>query len=196
MMQLFSTTRLASAKTAAVMLLIAGFGLMISDKLANKDAKQDDKAPVGLKPFRDFTVVHGVVSTILTTPDSTGHDLGDQRVLPATPIYNTKGGLIGRLDAELLTTSINYPVDGDEIRMSTLNFVFGTGDSNLAGSADQIIVSGSGYYPSDESTIAVGDALVRSIVGGSGAYSGASGSCYTEHLADGTWRHTFRFARP
>lgn len=196
MMQLFFFTRSASAKAAAVMLLFAGFGLMISDKIANSNGWQNDKRPAGLKPFKDFTVVHGVVSTILTTPDSTGHELGDQRVLTATPIYNTKGGLLGRLDAELLTTSIDYPVDGDEIRMSTLNFVFGTGDSNLAGSADQIVVSGSGYYPSDESTIAVGDALVRSIVGGSGAYSGASGSCYTEHLADGTWRHTFRFDRP
>jgi hypothetical protein len=29
------------------------------------------------------------------------------------------------------------------------------------------------------------------ILGGSGKYAGASGWCVTEHLPDGTWRHTF-----
>lgn len=187
------TTRVRSIVTVLAMAAVA---ILMTNNMAISGNKQNDKGGVSSGTRRDFTVTHGVVATILTTPLSDGHQLGDQRVLPATPIYDLDGSPVGRLDAELLTTSINYPADGDEIRMSTLNFIFGVGDSNLAGSAHQIVVSGSGYYPGDESTIAVGDALVRSIVGGSGAFSGASGSCYTEHLQDGTWRHTFRFARP
>jgi len=179
-----------------MVLVLAGFGVLVTQTTAISSGKQSNSGAGALRSLREFTVTHGVVATILTTPGSSGHELGDQRVLPATPIFDLKGNPVGRLDAELLTTSIDYPVDGDEIRMSTLNFVFGTGDSNLAGSADQIIVSGSGYYPGNESTIAVGEALIRAIVGGSGAFTGASGSCYTEHLADGTWRHTFRFTRP
>lgn len=140
---------------------------------------------------RRFTVTHGPAVTQMVTAGSTGHQLGDLRVLPAMPIANTNGAMIGRLDAQLVTTSIDYPVVGDEVRMSVLNFVFGEGNANLAGSADQLQVSGSGYYPSSQSTIPVGQALVRPITGGSGAYAGASGWARTEHLADNTWRHTF-----
>jgi hypothetical protein len=33
---------------------------------------------------------------------------------------------------------------------------------------------------------------VRPILGGSGAFAGVQGDAETEHLADDTWRHTFR----
>lgn len=140
---------------------------------------------------RSFTVAHGPAVTQLTTAGSTGHQLGDLRVLPAMPITNANGAIVGRLDAQLVTTSVDYPTFGDEVRMSVLNFVFGEGTANFAGSADQLQVSGSGYYPSTQSTIPVGEALVRPITGGSGVYAGASGWARTEHLADNTWRHTF-----
>jgi hypothetical protein len=140
---------------------------------------------------RAFTVTHGPAVTMLTTAGSTGHQLGDLRVLPAMPIANATGAIVGRLDAQLVTTSVDYPTFGDEVRMSVLNFVFGEGTANFAGSADQLQVSGSGYYPSTQSTIPVGEALVRPITGGSGVYAGASGWARTEHLADNTWRHTF-----
>ena len=61
---------------------------------------------------------------------------------------------------------------------------------------DQVIVTGSGYYPGDQSTIAVGAVLVRPIVGGSGAYAGASGWAESSHLEDGSWRHTLYIVMP
>lgn len=140
---------------------------------------------------RVFSVTHGVVATQLVTAGSQGHQLGDLRVLTATPILDASGTVVGRLDAQLLTTTIDFPTPGDEVRMSTLNFVFGQGTTHYAGSADQLIVSGSGYYPGNQSTIPVGNALIRPITGGSGAYAGASGWAETEHFLDGTWRHTF-----
>ena len=145
---------------------------------------------------RALVVTHGPVATQLTTPGSDGHQLGDQRVLTATPIFDRRAREVGRLDAQLLTTSIDYPASGDEVRMTTLNFVFGDSSGLLAGSPDQIIVSGSGYYPRQQGTIAGGLDLMRPIIGGSGRFSGASGSALTEHLGDDSWRHTLRFILP
>ena len=143
-----------------------------------------------------FSVTHAAVQTLLVTPGSSGSRLGDFRVLPATPIRDTAGLISGRLDATLTTTSVDFPAAGDEVRMGQLNFVFGAGDGQFAGSADQILVSGSGFYPGISSTIATGSTLVRPIIGGSGQYSGAIGSVRSEHLADGSWRHTFDFFVP
>lgn len=141
---------------------------------------------------RVFTVTHASITTQLVTAGSDGHQLGDLRVLTATPIANAAGTVVGRLDAQLVTTTIDFPNPGDQVRMSTLNFVFGRNtNAQLAGSADQIIVSGSGFYPADQSALATGTVLVRPITGGSGSFAGASGWARSEHLTDGTWRHTF-----
>jgi hypothetical protein len=147
---------------------------------------------------RTITVTHGVVATLLVTSDSMGHQLGDLRVLPATVLRDASSLLVvGRLDAQLLTTSVDYPAIGDEVRMSTLNFVFGANASDhLAGIADQVVVSGSGFYPSMNSTIQVGATLVRPVVGGSGRFAGATGEAKTEHLQDGSWRHTLMLRLP
>jgi len=140
---------------------------------------------------RSFTVTHGPIAPQLTTPGSAGHQLGDLRVLTATPIFNRVMTQVGRLDAQLITTSIDYPAVGDEVRMTTLNFVFGTATGHLAGAADQIVVSGSGFYPSTLSALAAGFKLIRPITGGSGRYAGATGWVETEHLGNESWRHTF-----
>jgi hypothetical protein len=162
----------------------------------NGIAVADNGGREAAKPAtRSFTVTHGPITTQLTTPGSAGHQLGDLRVLPATPIFNRSMVEIGRLDAHLITTSVDYPTQGDEVRMTTLNFVFGAATGHLAGSADQIIVSGSGYYPSALSTIAAGLKLIRPITGGSGRYAGAGGWVETEHLGDDSWRHTFYILR-
>lgn len=153
------------------------------------------ETPRDLVPFR-FTVTHASVKTLLVTPGSPGHQLGDLRVLPATAIQDLNGTIVGRIDATLTTTSIDYPGVGDEVRMGNLHFIFGTGEFHLAGSADQLLVAGSGFYPGISSTIATGATLVRPIIGGSGQYSGAIGSATSEHLANGSWRHTFDFLVP
>lgn len=191
-MRISNLSVLSRLAVACVGLLLIAFTLAATDASAGfAHAQQGHGSGQGGAFERRFTVTHGPAVTQMVTAGSTGHQLGDLRVLPAMPIADTSGAILGRLDAQLVTTSIDYPVVGDEVRMSVLNFVFGEGNANLAGSADQLQVSGSGYYPSSQSTIPVGQALVRPITGGSGAYAGASGWARTEHLADNTWRHTF-----
>ena len=177
---------LSSTRMLICVLLLALGGPATADSRSGESSKHGT---------RSFTITHGPVVTQLTTPGSTGHQLGDLRVLTATPIFNRSMVEIGRLDAQLITTSIDYPAQGDEVRMTTLNFVFGAATGHLAGSADQIIVSGSGYYPSTLSTIAAGLKLIRPITGGSGRYAGAGGWAETEHLGDDSWRHTFYILR-
>lgn len=171
---------------------LAATGESTGSPAAGQGASRDRDARVE----RVFSVTHGAVATLLVTAGSQGHQLGDLRVLTATPIVDASGNVVGRLDAQLLTTTIDYPTPGDEVRMSTLNFVFGQGTTHYAGSADQLQVSGSGYYPGNQSTIPVGNALIRPITGGSGAYAGAAGWAETEHFLDGTWRHTFHLLPP
>lgn len=187
-----SKTRNEMRRVVHWLALVAGLiaahpTLAVGDKPAGREADGATKVLV---------VTHGPVATRLTTPGSNGHQLGDQRVLTATPIFDRRAREVGRLDAQLLTTSIDYPASGDEVRMTTLNFVFGGSSGLLAGSPDQIIVSGSGYYPRQQGTIAGGLDLVRPIVGGSGRFSGATGSALTEHLGDDSWRHTLRLVLP
>lgn len=144
-----------------------------------------------------FAVTHAAVTTELVTPGSDGHELGDVRVNVATPTYFEDGEPAGRYDALLVTTTVDYPNPGDEVRMVQLNFIFGEAEADqLAGSADQLIVSGSGYYPAGGSTLRTGTALVRTITGGSGEFAGATGWAESEHFEDGTWRHTFHVLLP
>lgn len=135
---------------------------------------------------RSLTVTHGPVVTTLTTAGSDGHQLGDLRVTSLPLGADGTEGEVGRLDASLLTTSIDQPNAGDEIRISTLIFTLGD-------AANQVVVTGSGLYPAAGSTIAIDSVIVRPITGGSGRFAGVSGWAESEHLADGTWRHTLNF---
>jgi quercetin dioxygenase-like cupin family protein len=134
-----------------------------------------------------FAVTHGPVTTSLVGETSDGHELGDLRVTSLPIDWEEDGAPAGRLDAMLLTTSVDSPIVGDETRISTLVFVFGDG-------ADQLVVTGSGFYPAAGSTIAVSASIERAIVGGSGVYAGASGWALSEHRDDGSWRHVFHLA--
>ena len=175
----------------SIILALGVTGLLLTSASADNGKRRQGRNDGPQKKKFVFTVTHDEVVTLLTTADSDGHQLGDLRVLPATPIYDEDGVLIGRLDAELTTSTIDYPEVGDEIRMSVLNFIFGENTDHFAGSSDQLIVSGSGFYPSQQSTIATGNLLIRPVTGGSGRFFGATGSATTEHFADGSWRHTF-----
>jgi len=131
-----------------------------------------------------LTVTHEAVTITLANPASDGHQLGDLRVTTIPVADETGSDAIGRLDSTLTTVGIDTPNAGDEIRISVLVFSF---DDN----ADQIVVQGSAYYPRAGGTIAADTTIERPITGGSGAYAGATGWAQTEHLEDGSWRHTF-----
>jgi quercetin dioxygenase-like cupin family protein len=91
---------------------------------------------------------------------------------------------VGQLDSTLTTVGIDQPNPGDEVRISVLIFSFND-------YADQIVVNGTAAYPKAGSTLAAGTAVTRPITGGTGAFAGATGWAESEHLEDGSWRHTF-----
>lgn len=135
-----------------------------------------------------FSVFHGAVTSVLANPDSDGHQLGDLRVVSLPTEFDSGRGA-GRLDATLITTSIDTPDPNDETRISNLIFVFGLG-------VDQITVNGSGFYPGAGGTIDLDSSLIRPITGGSGAFAGATGWAETRHFPDNTWEHTFHLQTP
>ena len=135
-------------------------------------------------PERTVAVTHGPVTATLVDAAPTGTSPGDQRYFS---IATGGDGGTGRLEAILSTTGIDVPQKGTEIRTGQLIFTFGTG-------GDQLTVMGASAYPSAGSTIAEGTTTIRPIVGGSGAYAGATGWCESIHNADGTWRHVLHLA--
>jgi len=145
-------------------------------------------APTALGRGRLFdgtslVVTHGPVEIALADPASDGHRLGDLRVT-SVPTTDEAGNPLGRLDSTLTTVDIDAPNPGDEVRITVLVFSFGE-------AADQLVIQGTGFYPKAGGTIAVNSSIERPITGGSGVYAGATGWAETEHLEDGTWRHTF-----
>jgi hypothetical protein len=134
-----------------------------------------------------LTVAHPPTSTTLTTKDSDGHQLGDLRVT-SLPVSDTAGAPAGRLDALLITTAIDAPAAGDEIRVTELVFTLENGDV--------IIVGGAGVYPKQGATLKTGASLIRPIKGATGRFAGLTGWCESVHHEDGSWTHTFHFVTP
>jgi len=137
---------------------------------------------------RIVSVFHGPVVSVLANPDSDGHQLGDLRVV-SLPTENRRGKTVGRLDATLITVSVDIPALNDETRISNLVFVFGPG-------TNQIVVNGTGFYPGAGGTIDLNSTLIRPVTGGSGRFAGATGWAETRHFPDDTWQHTFHLLLP
>src|SRR5215212_4529145 len=71
-----------------------------------------------------FAVTHAATDTTLVTANSDGHKPGDTRVV-SLPTRN-EAGAAGRLDSILITTGIDIPGPGDEVRIGQLVFSFGS----------------------------------------------------------------------
>ena len=135
-----------------------------------------------------FSIFGDAVQVFLTNPHSDGRQLGDLRV-GAEDIQYASGDHAGDVNATMLTTSLDLPEPGDEVRLVTLAFRFGDG-------ADQIVVQGATSFLGAEPTIDRNQSTIRPITGGSGRFSGAGGWSETIHLGDGTWKNTFHLLMP
>ncbi len=111
-----------------------------------------------------------------------GESAGDVRIFnfPGT----TDDGAPVRTDWIMTTTAIDMPEAGVETRIAKGVFTFGD-------EGDQLILEGAALYPGEGATLAPATRVVRSIIGGSGAYAGASGSVESVRADDGSWTHTF-----
>ncbi|MFV2063279.1 MAG: cupin domain-containing protein, partial [Chloroflexota bacterium] len=169
-------------------ILVAAFALVFA-LVAPVAAETDLDGPArGDKGRAVLAIYHGPVTVSLADPDSDGHQLGDLRVT-SVATTTADGEPLGRLDATLTTTAVDIPDKGDEIRISALVFSFDDDE------ASQVVVGGSAGYPAQGPTIVAGDTTVRSIIGGSGRFAGASGSAVTVHLEDGSWVHYLKFSK-
>ena len=129
-------------------------------------------------------VAHGPVTLPLVDAAPAGPSVGDLRTVwtPLTRPGRTR--VVGFLSGSLLTVAVDRPTRGRELRTSNLVFVVGM-------PADQIVVGGVASYTSSAPTVVRRTVTVRPVIGGSGAFEGARGSCRTVHLASGRWTHTF-----
>ncbi|MUH51381.1 MAG: hypothetical protein F2789_09240 [Actinobacteria bacterium] len=132
---------------------------------------------------RIITVTHAEVpkATIIDNGD-TGPSVGDVRLWHFDGQTDT--GDVVNTDWIMTTTAVDMPAVDVETRITTGVFRFGD-------LADQIILQGVGLYPAKGATLKVSSSVVRSIIGGSGKYAGASGWVESTHLDDGTWTHVF-----
>lgn len=129
---------------------------------------------------RTVVVTHPAVSApVLVAGGVEGTTVGDTRIFD---IDATADGKPVRMESIMVTTGVNEGTT-DELRDTKLIFTF----DDLA---DQVIVEGVGLYPGEGSTIEAASTVIRPIIGGSGAYAGATGWAESTHEADGTWTHT------
>jgi hypothetical protein len=120
----------------------------------------------------------------LTPTSVQGSGLGTVRTFYVPTAVRGKGAATGYLTGTLTTIAVG--LDGNrELRAANLVFVVGK-------EANQLVVGGLSAYPSDGSTLGVGQAAVRPILGGSGAFDGARGTVVSTNLGAAGWRHVFR----
>lgn len=139
----------------------------------------DDDSDTG----RTVTVTHPEVEppTVLDLGEE-GPSVGDQRLfhLDAT----AEDGSAVTVEFVMITTAGDSPEVGVQTRIATGVFSFGN-------EGDQLILEGVALYPGEGATLKVSSSTIRSIIGGSGKYAGASGWVESIHNDDGTWDHVF-----
>ena len=166
---------------ATTLLVLFCLGAWVGPAAADRDFDDDDEFV--------FSVFHGPARTVLANPDSTGHQLGDLRVV-SLPTEFASGKPAGRLDATLITTGIDVTEPDDETRISTLIFAFG------AAGIDQIVVNGTAVYPPAGPTLAFDTTTIRPVTGGAGRFAGTTGWAESRHFTNDTWQHTFHLLMP
>lgn len=134
-------------------------------------------------PRHTVTVKHAEVEppTYLDLGDE-GPSVGDVRIFHFDGTDDD--GTVVSTDWTMTTTAVDTPETGVQVRLVTGVFAFGN-------DGDQLILQGTGLYPGEGATLKVSSSTIRSIIGGSGEFAGATGWVESIHHDDGTWSHTF-----
>ena len=132
-----------------------------------------------------LTVSHGEVTapTYIDLGDP-GQSVGDQRIWHYDG-QDDKNAKV-TMDWVMTTTATTNKPDTLESRITLGILTFSSGTQ------DRLLLQGIGLYPTAGSTLKADTTLERAIIGGTGQFSGASGTVVTTHLDDGTWKHVFR----
>ena len=129
------------------------------------------------------TVTHGEVpAPTLVDNGVPGNSVGDTRLFRFDG--TDEEGEVVHTDWVMTTTALDVAPDGFESRVATGVFAFGD-------VSNQLILEGAAFYPAAGATLKPSASTIRSIIGGSGTYAGATGWVKSTHLDDGTWTHVF-----
>jgi len=134
---------------------------------------------------RVVSVSHGPVKLVYTDLGPAGPSVGD--TYSANVPAKGPGGQAARVVGTLTTVAEDTPTKGKEIRTTKLVFIF-------ANPNDQIEIGGASVYAATAPTRPKASTTIRPIVGGSGAYAGATGWAESIHYANGNWVHRFHLA--
>ena len=169
-----STTRTPSQVAARMLRAFAVVAVLVFAGCSNDDADTDGGT---------VTVSHPEVEppTYIDNGDE-GPSVGDVRLFHFDGIADDGTAVL--TDWIMTTTGVDVTETGVQARLVTGVFAFGT-------DGDQLILEGTALYPGEGATLKVSSSTIRSIIGGSGKYAGASGWVESTHLEDGSWQHTF-----
>ncbi len=134
-------------------------------------------------------VAHPAVTASVIDVGPVGSSPGDLRTYWTTLTKPGTVAAIGSMSGSLLTTAVDKPRAGYELRTAALVFTIGA-------AANQLEVGGIAKYRRQAPTVSRSESVIRPVVGGSGRYAGATGWCRSTHKADNTWRHTFHLWLP
>lgn len=142
----------------------------------------DDSGP------EDFTVTSAKPDQTLIDNGKSGYSLGDYNVFsaPVTKEGEDFGSLFGTKIAIAEPPVKDAPSNDLGLFQNQLTFVLPDGTISIAG-VQYFTIDGSIPDPS------LGEGEVRAIVGGTGAYAGASGTLKTTARPDGTRQQEFDF---
>ncbi|CAN5536184.1 hypothetical protein BH10ACT2_BH10ACT2_14490 [soil metagenome] len=151
--------------------------------LASLAACSNDSADTTTSKAYTVTVTHPEVEapTVIDLGDE-GPSVGDVRLFHFDATADD--GSVVSTDWVMTTTAVDTPEPGVQVRMVTGVFSFGN-------DGDQLILEGVALYPGESATLKVSSTTIRSLIGGSGKYEGASGWVESIHHDDGTWEHIF-----
>lgn len=158
---------------------IAAVGLLLGPATVGADADTE----------RVIRVAHPAITATVIDVGPTGSSPGDLRTYWTKLTKPGRSPRIGFMSGSLLTTAVNRPRVGYELRTAALVFTIGA-------AANQLEVGGIAPYRQQAATLAEDESVIRPVVGGSGRYAGATGWCRSTHKVDGTWRHTFHIWLP
>lgn len=133
---------------------------------------------------KTIKVAHAAISANLVPVTPGVSSAGDLRTYWIKLTKPGKAKKIGFMTGTLLTTAVNKPAKGKELREANLVFTVGK-------PADQLIVGGVAEYDQAAATLTKRTEVVRPVIGGSGKYDGARGYCTSIHRKDNTWVHVF-----
>jgi hypothetical protein len=166
----FNRRAIVAIALTALIAVPTGFAPVASARVNAVEANA--KRPV----IKTITLIQA--KPVLKTVTEPGEPPGTLVVFGAE-LRNTKGVKQGYLAGTLLTVDILGGAVADELRERSLNFELPAGT---------ILARGISYYPLGDRELRPGKPVVIAVIGGTGAYIGASGEVTTTRLADGTYR--------